>query len=185
MTFWNTTNGILDGKEESSFTNVGSMILIPNNTYARAIIIKPEIKEITFNGQIDRFYSFTYKLIDGEFKDAEVQQKVRAFGAPSPKRDRAINMLYRLFKLCSVPMREDGSSPTEFDMLQFIGKTLGIRIQEWQQNGKEGNWVSEVHSAEGFETKTGTKLALKSHDHSPYKTESLEEYDKMQGDLPF
>ncbi len=35
---------------------------------------------------------------------------------------------------------------------------MGVKIQEWFQDGKEGNWISEIHPTDGFVSEAGKKV---------------------------
>jgi hypothetical protein len=70
-------------------------------------------------------------------------------------------MLMRMYKLCAhKPTHSD--APTDNDLAPMKGKILGIKINEWQNNGKEGNYVGEVHALEGFVPAVGEKLVVSS-----------------------
>ena len=156
MTFWVTSTGQqVSGNERDSFTN--NFTQIPNNTYAKGVIVKTGLNtKFTPN-----FYEVTYKIIDGDYKECLAVQKLKCFEEPGTKRDRALNMLARLFLLGGLQLPLD-KAPNEFDLMPLIGKVMGIRIQEWQTDKGEGNWISEVHLPDtNFVTKTGTKLIAK------------------------
>lgn len=162
--WWTSSEGrTIDGSAENS--HVAFFPNIPDGTTAPAIIKSAEMKE--FNGT--EFFSVTYKLVDGEFKNREVRQKLKCFDDDLKKRDRAKNMLMRLFKLSNEKLHHK-NMPTDKDLLPLQGKVLGIKIQEWFDDNKEGNYVSEVHALDAdFITETGKKaehtFSVGSHTH--------------------
>lgn len=153
MSFWKSQSGaVIDGSEEHSHT--GSFKIIPDGTTAPAVIKEIEFTE--FDGK--EHYQVSYQLVSGDYKGQMVRQKIHCFDADSKKRDRAVNMLMRLHKLCNVsPAHSD--APTSEDLLPLKNRVIGIKIQEWFANGKEGNWVSAIYPVdEKFVTETGVKL---------------------------
>jgi hypothetical protein len=141
----------IDGSAENS--HVAFFPTIPDGTTAPGMIKSAEMKE--FDG--NQFFQVTYKLMDGEFKGREVRQKLKCFDFDDKRRDRAKNMLMRLFKLSNLKLAHK-NIPTDKDLLPLQGKILGIKIQEWFDDNKEGNYVSEVYVVDAdFIIETGKK----------------------------
>ena len=48
------------------------------------------------------------------------------------------------------------------DLNVFLGKSAGILIRETEPNheGKQYNWVAEIHEAKGFKCETGVRLVV-------------------------
>lgn len=151
MSFWESQSGTkIDGSVENS--HVQQFKVIPDNT--RAVV---SIKDVVLkNIQGDEFYQATYKIIDGDFKGEEVRHKIKAFDHDTKKRDREVNMFMRLFKLCGKQVTGN-TAPGSEELAQLKGCVIGIRIQEWFFDGKEGNWVSEIHPSDGFVSEAGKK----------------------------
>ncbi len=150
------------GKAEDAF--ISDMTIIPNGTAAKAQILKIEIvdKDNKFTGP-QKFIEVSWKLIDGDYKNREVKQKIKVFNGDENQLRRARNMLMLLLNLCQHKIAHD-NEPTVFDLLPIHGKVLGIKIREWsmeKQDGSgvmEGNFISEVHLADDkFVTETGVK----------------------------
>lgn len=169
MSFWSSFSGdIIDGSEERSHSK--GFELIPNNTTASSIIKKSELLKIQDSN--DKFYQITYQLIDGDFKGSFVQQKIKCFDHDDKKRDRNLNMLFRLFKLCNYKP-DHNSEPNNDDLINLNGNHIGIKIREWEYDGKQGNWVSEIHAVDdNFVSKTGIKTVFK----QTIKTNDIEDY---------
>lgn len=162
MSFWKNSEGsVVIGDTQLAFAPEINNVIIPNGTKALAVIKKFDLIE-KFNPQFydAPFYEVTYQLKDGEYKDQEVKQKIKCFDRKSKTKDRALEMMMLLFKIGGVQPTQQ--SPTVFDLLPFVGKVIGIKIREWQKNGKEGNFVSECHPATGFVSEIGKKLPPKS-----------------------
>lgn len=182
MSFYQSLSGKpIDGSPENSFAAVFE--LIPNNTQAPAMIKSYELKE---PNEGEAYYQVVWKIIDGEFKNREVRQSIKAFDTDANKRERALNMMVRLFKLCEYqPLHQD--APTNQDLIPCLNKVFGIKIQEWSMTKpdgslSEGNWVSEVHKADvNFHTMTGIKT-VKPSKNSGIES-ALTRYSGMRPDL--
>jgi len=151
MSFWNVDGKEITGNAKDAFTP--SFAVIPDGTKAVAMIDDVAIKD--YNGQ---YIEISWKLTTGEYSQRLLFQKIKVFDDDSKKRTRALNMLMLLYKLAG--LQPPQSQPTEHDLKEFIGKHAGIMIQEWEYDGKNGNWISEVHPVDGFETKTGIKIEV-------------------------
>ena len=159
MSFYQSLTGKpIDGLPENTFAAVFE--LIPNGTQVPAMIKSFELKQ---PAEFDAHYQVVWKIVDGEFKGREVRQSIKAFDGNPDKKDRALNMMVRLFKLCEY-MPSHQNAPTNQDLFPCLNKVFGIKIQEWSMvrpdgSVSEGNWVSEVHKADGeFATVTGIKV---------------------------
>lgn len=190
MSFWLSSTGeTIKGQPEKAFTPEVVNIVIPNNTLARAKIVSFVLVE-EFNQQYydAPYYEITWELIDGDFVNAQVKQKIKAFEREPKTKDRALEMLMLLYRIAN--MAPPQSAPTAFDLLPFLGKVFGIKVKEWQRNGNEGNFVGEVHLPDNsFKTKTGVKLAPKAEAKQPLYADNFSSYetiaDKKEKDIPF
>lgn len=160
MSFYKSKSGMkMDGSEESAHAK--QIKIVPHDTHATASIKKYELVS-NDNG---KYYQLTWKLLDTTFKGCEVRQNIKAFDADAKKADRAINMMIRLFKLCEYKPDHD-LQPENQDLLPMVGKVLGIVINEVfiADAGRSVNYIAEVHSSSGFETKDGEHIA---HESTP------------------
>jgi hypothetical protein len=176
MSFWQSQSGTpIDGSVENSFAYVKK--IIPDNTSAIVSIKEVVLKNI----QGDEFYQAIYKIIDGEFKGFEVRHNIKCFDKDKKKRDREVNMLLRLYKLCKKNYPTE-HAPSDEELLQLKGAIIGIKIQEWFFNGNEGNWVSEIHPSEGFVSEAGKKAV---HDLSSAFSRNEVRTSGIADDVPF
>ena len=167
MSFWNSRSGVaIDGSDENSF--VKNFSIIPDGTTAKAQIKRFELieKNNQLTGEPDVYYQINWRIIDGEFKNREVGQKIKCFYGKPEAIDRALNMLKRVFDLCNFKPNHS-NAPTAQDIMACNNKILGIKIREWQQPKKdgsgfaEGNFVAEVHQiTDKFVCETGEKLPM-------------------------
>ena len=158
--FWESDLGEVSGKPEDAFAK--TFTHVPDNTMALARI------ESFVNAEYEgnKYLSIDWMLTDGEFKGAKVNQKLKVFGDPQAKdsakaRHRALNMLKLIYQLYNIKPKHAGD-PTDQDLAVFIGKYAGIKIRETEANdaGRQYNWVSEIHQANGFKSETGVKLEV-------------------------
>lgn len=176
MSFYQTsTGGKLTGSEEASHVN--SNTIIPDGTKTFAMISKAE----EINGEYGHYYQVIWKLMDGEYKGCEVRQKMDCYSKNEKRADRAKNMLVRLFNLTQCRPVHSNPPKTE-DLMIMNGKILGIKINEWQIEDKNGNFVSEVHLADDkFEKQEGKKM---DYVVKPVQRK-LNDVNLVDDDLPF
>jgi hypothetical protein len=138
---------------------------IPDGTKALA-------KIESFTNQTNKDSGFKYlniewALTDGDFRGQKVTQKIKVYGGdkfdkdPAKTRHRALNMLKLLYQLFNIKPKHT-NPPTDQDLAMFSGKIAGIKIRETEpnENGRQYNWVSEVHPSQGFKSETGAGLAV-------------------------
>lgn len=153
MNFWDSHLGPVTGLQEDAF--IKSYLTIPDGTTALAQIKSFQNKQ--FHG--NKYLQIDWELIDGEFKGKHVFQKIHVFDADSNRRHKALNMLMLLYKLYNLSPSHS-APPQDLDLRIFTDKIAGIRIQETKpnQDGKQYNWVSEIHSPSGFVSITGLHI---------------------------
>ena len=167
MAFWTAPSGAqITGAEDKSF--VADFSTIPEGTSAVASIKKAEVvsKEATQYAGEQKFIEVTYKIVDGDYKNREVRQKIKCFDGTNDQVERNLNMLMLIMKLCDFkPTHND--EPTASELASLCGKIIGIVIGEWslpKQDGTgnmEGNFVRECYKSEGFKCETGVKAEIK------------------------
>lgn len=187
--FWESDLGEVTGKPEDAFAK--TFTHVPDNTMALARI--DSFVNAEYEG--NKYLSIDWTLTDGDFKGAKVNQKLKVYGDPQAKdsskaRHRALNMLKLIYQLYNTKPKHAGD-PTDQDLAVFIGKEAGIRIRETEVNkeGKQYNWVSEIHETKGFKCETGIKLEV------TYKRDDLSSAfdrnprggntDDLADDIPF
>ncbi len=190
MSFWASEVGTITGNESEAFAK--SFVLIPDGTKAVARICRMQNTE--YNGS--KSITVEWELIEGDFKGRSVTQRLKVFDKDSNARYRALNMLKLLYdKFGLKPVHSN--APTDNDFKVFINKKAGILIRETEpnENGKQYNWVSEVHSEQGFKSETGVKLVVehvnnasvtvKNDDAFSRYNESVANNSKLDDDIPF
>ncbi len=179
--FWKSPTGEkLTGSAEDA--NVGTFKVVPDNTKALGMIKNFELK--IFKESVP-FYQVTYELIDGDYKGCQVRQKINVFEGEPKKAHRALNMMLRIFQLCSYKPSHT-EQPSNDDLAPMKSKILGIKIQEWSDDGKNGNWVSEVHAADkDFVPETGVKLEVNMTPQSAGSRASAKRAEQAENDIPW
>lgn|SRR3990167_52072 len=185
MSFWQSEVGELLGTPDAAFTKTFKNI--PDGTMALG-------KILSFKKEIDQhkkeFYNIEWLLTDGDFKGQHVFQKIHAFDKDSNKRHRSLNMLMLIYKMYNISPK-DNNPPDDQELMQFINKFAGIKIQEWSMEKTDGsgmatgNWVSEVHPASGFKCETGIKAEVVHTRSNVDSAFSRNEKDILNEDLPF
>ena len=158
--FWDSELGNVTGKPEDAFAK--TFTKIPDGTMALAKI------ESFVNAEYEghRYLNIDWYLIEGDFRGFKVNQKLKVWGDSRDKdiakgRHRALNMLKLIYQLYKLSPKHAGE-PTDEDLSVFVGKTAGIKIKETDPNdkGQTYNYVSEIHTAQGFKCETGIKLEV-------------------------
>jgi hypothetical protein len=174
--FWETMLGIADGKPENAFTK--DFGLIPDGTKAFAKIEDFNITEKPANdyGMAKKYYEIKWIITQGEFIGRNIFQKIKAFDAENKIRFKALNMLRLIMNISNVQATNE--APDIYALRKMIGNVMGIKIKEWsipKETGgiMEGNFVSEVHIANGFTTMIGKKI------------ESVNSFVKTEEDIAF
>lgn len=163
--FWESELGEVTGTAADAFAK--SFTQIPDGTMALARI--DSFLNIDYQGF--RYLLIDWVLTDGDFKGAKVEQKLKVYGGdprdkdPAKTRHRALNMLKLLYQLYNLKPKHAGE-PTDQDLAVFVGKAAGIKIRETEPNeqGKQYNWVAEIHDSKGFKCETGVSVVV-THTH--------------------
>lgn len=190
MSFWKSELGKITGEAADAFAK--EFVLIPNDTLVLAKI--ESFMNCEHSGF--KYLLIEWMLTEGDFKNRKVQQKLKVFGGGNQDRDpakvkhRALNMLKLIYNMFNVKPSH-GGEPTDNDLSVFVGKVAGIKIRETEPNadGKQYNWVSEVHPAHGFKSETGIKLVtttvVKHGNAVDTAFSRYQESQELENDVPF
>ena len=194
MSFWESELGPVTGDSADAFAK--SFTQIPDGTMALARV------EMFVNAEHNgsKYLNITWVLTDGDFRGAKVEQKLKVWGDTQAKdsakaRHRALNMLKLMYQLYNLKPKH-ANDPTDLDLAVFIGKSAGIKIRETEPNkdGRQYNWVAEIHEAKGFKSETGISLvgthtnpqpAQGTMDSAFSRNGSTAALDAMADDIPF
>lgn len=145
MSFWKTSdNQQLD--TTGKFEMAGGGEPIPANTELR--VMATEAKWDEYEGE--RSIKIRWDVIDGEYKNRVVFQKVRVAEFDAKKRDKAIRMLAAIDVNAGGKLMALGREPSDMDLAQcLLHKPMWIKVQVWEMNYKKGNWVAAVSGGAG------------------------------------
>lgn len=194
--FWESELGEITGSAADAFAKFKTQI--PDGTMALARIESFVNDEYEGN----KFLTIEWVLTDGDFKGAMVQQKLKVYGDPLAKdpvkaRHRALNMLKLIYQLFNTKPKHS-NPPTDQDLAVFNGKCAGLKIRETEpnSNGRQYNWIAEIHDIKGFKCETGVSLVVthtnvqQSNTQGPLdsafdRQSSLPTDTSMDEDIPF
>lgn len=183
MSFWESELGTITGNEADAFAK--SFTQIPDGTMALAKI--ESFTNAEYNG--NKYLSINWVLTDGDFKGAKVEQKIKVYGDlrdkdPAKTRHRSLNMLKLIYQLYNINPKNN-NPPTDQDLALFHGKIAGIKIRETEpnENGRQYNWVAEVHSEKGFKCETGVSVVI-THINPQYNQGTMDSAFNRQSTLP-
>ena len=162
--FWQSgTGNEITGDPKSAFLQ--DFTVIPDGTLAVAVIDKFELVEKSDQYGEKKYYEIMWKITSPDFKGRVVSQKIKPFDGKPEAIDRNLNMMKLVMTLCQYKPTH-ANAPSTDDLRPMIGKSAGIKIREWsmpKQDGSgmmEGNFVAEVHPAQGFQCEVGEKLEV-------------------------
>lgn len=146
MSFFNLSdNSALD--TSGSFSSQEEIKPIPAKTKVKAAI--EEVKWDEYEG--DEYINITWSVLDGEYKNRKIFQKIRVKDNDSKKRDKAIRMLVAIDSNAKGGLVALGREPMEHELQSaLMHKPMCIMLQVWKIDDKEGNWVSAVSPVSGY-----------------------------------
>ena len=126
----------------------GDFAPIPSGTELKAMIEDCQWQTPREEGRPD-FVSLRWKVIDGEYNNRVIFQKVHIKDAEEKKRKKALNMLSAIDKNCGSGIEKLGTMPTDAELnANLLHKPMAIKVQAWNMTvdgeRKQGNWVSKV-----------------------------------------
>ena len=124
-----------------SFSSQEAMKPIPAKTQVKACV--EDVKWDEYEG--DEYINITWVVIDGEYKNRKIFQKVRVKDSDTKKRDKALRMLAAIDANAKGGLVSSGREPTNADLQSaMIQKPMLIMLKVWEMNDNAGNWVSAV-----------------------------------------
>lgn len=116
---------------------------IPNNTQLKVII--EEAKWDEYDGE--SYISLKWTVIDGEFANRKVFQKLKVNESDGKKADKAKTMLAAIDANAGGKLMEAGVMPDDMSLsLNLCNKPMAIVVAVWEmkEQDKRGNWVKAV-----------------------------------------
>jgi len=119
MSFWELSDGSKPtGNEDDA--NVNTSMIVPNNTLAKAKIIKFKNEEMPSG---DKVLIISWQLHDTKFKGLYVNQKIKVFDNNPSARDRALNILVRLYKIANITPSHDANKWYNIAIVYYYSNT--------------------------------------------------------------
>ena len=141
MSFFTTS----DNKQIESNTTFeaggGNFDPIPSNTQLKSMI--DEAKWDEYEGE--SYISLRWTVLDGEFANRKIYQKVKVNEADPKKKDRALAMLAAIDANAGGALMKAGVEPDDMSLsINLMNKPMAIVVDTWEISGKSGNWVKAV-----------------------------------------
>lgn len=143
MSIWNLSNNEALNAT-GNFESGTSIEPMPEGTQVRACI--DEAKWDSYEDQ-PAYISLRWTVLDGEYKNRKVFQKVRVKDTDTTKRDKQVRMLAAIDANCGGNLMRLGRDPEDMDLMANLSnRPMAIKLGVWEINNKKGNWVMAVSS---------------------------------------
>jgi len=184
MSFWQKQDGSAVENTTSFEMGGGDIKPIPNNTALIAAI--EEAKWDSYEGV--SYISLKWRVMrPAEYANRVIFQKLHVF---DPKKgDKAKQMLMAIDANCGGKLARLNDAPEDHDLMTaLIGKPMAAKVQVWEINGKEGNWISAVSPAKAQAPQQApqpqTRQAPPQNAHNQAKSNAYQAQDD-DDEIPF
>lgn len=144
MGFWNLSDGkAVESKSE--FELGGGFEVIPDGS--RVLAAVEECKDDQWEGE--RFFNLKWRILEGDYKNRIIFQKLKVFSSKEKQRDNAITMLAAIDANAGGKLMASGKEPTDFAIASALANRpmiLLLRVWESEDKQKTGNYVAGVFS---------------------------------------
>lgn len=173
MGFWNLSDGkAVESKSE--FELGGGFEVIPDGS--RVLAAVEECKDDQWEGE--RFFNLKWRILEGEYKNRIIFQKLKVFSSKEKQRDNAITMLAAIDANAGGKLMASGKEPTDFAIASALANRpmiLLLRVWESEDKQKTGNYVAGVFSRQQ------TKAASAPKQYTPSNEPPMD----FDSDVPF
>lgn len=173
MGFWNLSDGkAVESKSE--FELGGGFEVIPDGS--RVLAAVEECKDDQWEGE--RFFNLKWRILEGEYKNRIIFQKLKVFSSKEKQRDNAITMLAAIDANAGGKLMASGKEPTDLAIASALANRpmiLLLRVWESEDKQKTGNYVAGVFSRQQ------TKAAPAPKQSSPSSEPPMD----FDSDVPF
>lgn len=160
MGFWNLSDGkAVESKSE--FELGGGFEVIPDGS--RVLAAVEECKDDQWEGE--RFFNLKWRILEGEYKNRIIFQKLKVFSSKEKQRDNAITMLAAIDANAGGKLMASGKEPTDFAIASALANRpmiLLLRVWESEDKQKTGNYVAGVFSRQQTKASTAPKQSAPS-----------------------
>lgn len=162
MGFWNLSDGkAVESKSE--FELGGGFEVIPDGS--RVLAAVEECKDDQWEGE--RFFNLKWRILEGEYKNRIIFQKLKVFSSKEKQRDNAITMLAAIDANAGGKLMASGKEPTDFAIASALANRpmiLLLRVWESEDKQKTGNYVAGVFSRQQTKAAPAPKQSVPSND---------------------
>lgn len=136
MSFWGNQQLSPDGNFE-----IDGGEPIPAGAVLKCIISEAGWSE----WQGERKINLTWTVIEGEYKNRRVFQKLDVLSPDANRKNRQLKMLAAIDANAGGGLMRVQGEPTDLDLAQNLTqKIMFIKVSVWEMDSKSGNWVSAV-----------------------------------------
>lgn len=141
MSFWNLSDNEAIKTEEAGTFELGGSEPIPANTQLKACV-----DDVSWDDyELDFYINVTWSVLEGEYKNRKVFQKIRVNDDDPKKRDKALRMLAAIDANAGGKLMASGQEPDDNALqMALVNKPMVIKVGVWEMNGRKGNWVQKV-----------------------------------------
>lgn len=162
MGFWNLSDGkAVESKSE--FELGGGFEVIPDGS--RVLAAVEECKDDQWEGE--RFFNLKWRILEGEYKNRIIFQKLKVFSSKEKQRDNAITMLAAIDANAGGKLMASGKEPTDFAIASALANRpmiLLLRVWESEDKQKTGNYVAGVFSRQQTKASSAPKQSAPSNE---------------------
>lgn len=162
MGFWNLSDGkAVESKSE--FELGGGFEVIPDGS--RVLAAVEECKDDQWEGE--RFFNLKWRILEGEYKNRIIFQKLKVFSTKEKQRDNAITMLAAIDANAGGKLMASGKEPTNFAIASALANRpmiLLLRVWESEDKQKTGNYVAGVFSRQHTKAAPAPKKSAPSNE---------------------
>nr|DAH84861.1 MAG TPA: single-stranded DNA-binding protein [Caudoviricetes sp.] len=162
MGFWNLSDGkAVESKSE--FELGGGFEVIPDGS--RVLAAVEECKDDQWEDE--RFFNLKWRILEGEYKNRIIFQKLKVFSSKEKQRDNAITMLAAIDANAGGKLMASGKEPTDFAIASALANRpmiLLLRVWESEDKQKTGNYVAGVFSRQQTKAAPDPKQSAQSNE---------------------
>ena len=143
MSFWNLSDNtqITEEEKAGTFESGGGFEPIPAGTQLKACIDDAAWDD--YEG--DFYINVTWSVLEGEFTNRKVFQKIRVRDDDPKKRDKALRMLAAIDANAGGKLMESGAEPDDNALqIALVNKPMIIKVGVWEMDDRKGNWIQKV-----------------------------------------
>lgn len=162
MGFWNLSDGkAVESKSE--FELDGGFEVIPDGS--RVLAAVEECKDDQWEGE--RFFNLKWRILEGEYKNRIIFQKLKVFSSKEKQRDNAITMLAAIDANAGGKLMASGKEPTDLAIASALANRpmiLLLRVWESDDKQKTGNYVAGVFGRQQTKATPAPKQSASSNE---------------------